>query len=305
MKYSIIKRFSFALFSLALLAIMPSLSYGQWILGFKAGYGSAKITGADVYGGMNNKSGADIGLIISKKLKVDFAFESGIFYTQSGVNHKFIQVKKVSYNDPSTGNRISSDSTFRYDNNISLNYLKIPLMLRKSFSIKGSNLYPYRRKISITDIDIMVGPYVGYLLSSSATFDTKVSVINKDNELTTSTEPEKALTDKYHRSFQIGSIDTALALNGITVPTPSVSSGLNKLDVGIQAALGLSIELSPNTKFMFGCNYSMGLLTIDKTYFNKVSLVIDGNGTPTKSVKKMDLKNSNLGFYLAYVMYLK
>lgn len=301
MKYSLIKRFSYSLLVLILLSIVPSLSFGQWILGAKAGYNFTKITGGGVYGGMNNKSGFEIGAVISKKLKVDFAFESGIFYSMAGVNQKFIQVKKESSNNPTTNDRISKDSTFRISNTLSLNYVKIPLMLRKSFSIKGSNLYPYKRKISITDIDIMIGPYVSYLLSASASYSNKVSVVTKVNDLTTSTEPEKGLTDDYHKSFQIGFIDSTL----VDSRRPSLSKGLNKFDVGITASLGVSFELSTSTKLMVGGNYSMGLLTIDKTYFNDITPGVDSQGNPVTNVTKKDLKNSSMGVYLAWVKYLK
>lgn len=338
MKYSLIKRFSFALLILALLISVPTLSYGQWILGIKAGYVSTKLTGADVYvlnsqpkaNGMNWKPGFEAGMVISKKLKVDFAFESGIFYSQAGVNQKYIHINKVYYQDPSTGVRVSDDSTYRYDNSLSLNYIKIPLMLRKSFSIRGSNLYPYRRKISITDIDIMVGPYVSYLLSASAAFSTKVSVIHTEDDkiIPGLSKSETGLNDPQYLSFNIGrdtinqvittdpSIPGGSSLNPYLPKRADLNKGLSKFDVGIVAAVGLSIELSPDSKLMFGGNYSMGLLTIDKEYFSNLQYTVSlggttdiGTGTPVsiskKVSRKMDLKNTGMGFYLAYVKYLK
>jgi hypothetical protein len=307
MKYTLYRRFSFTFLILALLTAVPTLSFGQWILGLKAGYEFNKISGSGVYGGINNKPGIDAGLVISRKLKVDFAFESGLFFNQAGMNQKFIETNKIIENNPDpTIGRTTTDSTFSYSNSLSLNYLKIPLTFRKSFSIRGSNIYPYRRKISITDIDIMFGPYVSYLMSASASYSTKLYVVKKDNNgAVTATEPETALSDPYHLTFKIGGTDTALIPLGLAQPRSSIDKGLSKIDVGITASLGLSIELSPDSKLMFGGNYSMGLLSIDKTYFNTVKLAFDGSGNPIPTTAKLDLKNSGMGFYLSWVKYLR
>jgi hypothetical protein len=330
MKYSLIKRFSFALFIVAILTSVPTLSFGQWILGAKAGYVNSKLTGGDVYGGMNYKGGIEAGVVISKKLKVDFGFESGIFYSMAGVNQKYIEQNIVSYQDPVTQQIVKKDSTFRHTSSLSLSYIKVPLMLRKSISIKGKNLYPYHRKISITDIDIMIGPYVSYLLSASATLDTKVAVTETRDGVPQpdGTKPEGPIKpeDTYHKTFGIG--------QGIKVNLPAdssvpggtyiyqylpkradLSNGLSKIDVGVVAAVGLSIELSSSSKLTIGGNYSMGLLSIDKEYFSNLVYTVTpggstdiGTGTPvsiSSKATKMDIKNTSIGAYIGFVKYLR
>jgi hypothetical protein len=324
----LIKRFLLTFFTLAILVTVPSISFGQWILGVRGGFVNSKLQNTpDVYGGNNYKGGAEVGIVISKKLKVDFAFESGIFFSQAGFHQLFNQENKETYYHPVTNARITVDSFFRYDNTLSLNYLKIPLMLRKSISIKGSNLYPYRRKISITDIDIMFGPYVAYMMSSSASFDTKVSVKTIEDGTVTSTVPETGMNDPYHQSFKIGQGVTITSTDPTTIPVgpnlypflparASLSEGLNKFDAGIMAAVGLSFELSSSVKLMLGGNYSMGLLTFDKEYFSDLEYVVSPGGTIdigggtmvsiSKNVsKKMELKNTSLGAYVAVVKYFK
>jgi len=199
-------------------------------------------------------------------------------------------------------------------------------MLRKSFSIKGKNVYPYRRKISLTDIDVMVGPYVAYMISASENLDTKVSVQNTDNGVVTATEAEKGLTDAYHKSMSIGKGVTIRSTDTLTIPVgpylypflpqrASINKGLNKFDVGIAAALGLSFELSPDVKLNIGGNYSMGLVTIDKEYYSNLTYTVTpggsvnrGGGTMasiSKKATKVDLKNSGFGFYIGVVKYMK
>ena len=283
----------FALFTVAILTSVPTLSFGQWILGVKAGFVNTKLTGADVYGGMNYKGGFEGGVVISKKLKVDFGFESGIFYSMAGVNQKYIEQNIVSYQDPVTQQIVKKDSTFRHINSLSLSYVKVPLMLRKSISIKGKNLYPYHRKISITDIDIMIGPYVSYLLSASEALDTKVAVTETRDGVPQpdGTKPEGPIKpeDTYHKTFGIGQ--------------------------GIKVNLPADRTLSSSSKLTIGGNYSMGLLSIDKEYFSNLEYTITpggstdiGTGTPvsiTSKATKMDIKNSSIGAYIGFVKYLR
>lgn len=329
MKYSLFRKFSFAIITVALVTAAPSMSYGQWILGLKAGLNYCKIDGKDIYGGMNYKPCVEAGFVISKKLKVDFALESGLFFSQTGVNQKFISITRTSYD--SVGHRMSDDSTFRVSNSLSLNYVKLPLMLRKSFSIKGKNIYPFRRKISLTDIDIMVGPYVAYMISATETFDTKVSVQKtKDGVPNGTPNAERGLNDQYHLSFNIGRdtlnqiISTDLGMIAVSTDLypylpkrATIQKGLNRLDVGLTAALGLSFELSPDMKLNIGGNYSMGFLSIDKEYYSDLTYTVSPGGninykgtgqliSISKKVKrKMDLKNTGFGFYVGVVKYLK
>jgi hypothetical protein len=271
---------------------------------------------------MNYKPSIEAGIYVGKKFKVDFGFSSGVFFTTAGVNQKFVQINRYSWFD-GDGKLNTSDSSFRYDNSLSLTYIKVPLMLRWSYSFKGG-IYPYMRKIGITDIDLMVGPYVSYLLSASKNLSTKVSVINTLDNVITSTEPEEGINDPYHNSFKIGggtyidrtdsNVLPGPAYLAQYVPSrPDVSDGLNKLDVGISISLGISFELTPNDKLMIGGNYSMGLLSIDKEYFADVTHTFSpggsiniGTGTASlnSTYEKKDLKNDRLGFYLAVVKYL-
>jgi hypothetical protein len=198
-------------------------------------------------------------------------------------------------------------------------------MLRKSISIKGKNVYPYRRKISLTDIDIMAGPYVAYMISASENLDTKVSVQNTDNGVVTATEAERGLTDYYHKTMGIGKQVKITSKDSLAIPVSpaiypylpdraGISTGLNKFDVGVTASIGMSFELSPDVKLNIGGNYSMGLLTIDKEYYSNLEYIIvpDISGSPdinlakiTKEVTKVDLKNTGFGFYIGVVKYMK
>jgi hypothetical protein len=307
MKLSLSKKTVLASFTVILVFSACFSSYSQLTYGFKAGYGMNKLSGGDLYGGINWKSGVTGGLIIGYKFKTDFNFQSEILFDQSGMNQKFIQINRTVHDEGL--DRISEDSTFTYDNSLNLTYVKVPLLLKKSFSFKGGT-YPFLRSTSTIDLDVFAGPYVSYLISASSKFSTKVAVKTYKNGTNTKTETETAINDKYHNSFHIGqSGDTSsLIPPEFLQPRPALSDGIAKLDVGISVGLGLSFELNARSKLTIDARYSMGLLSIDNGYFsNKIYTLYtlpDGSTGYKATVNKLDLKNSSINAFLGYIIYL-
>jgi hypothetical protein len=315
------------LFSLLIFFAFSNInqSYGQFIYGIKAGYGINTLKGSDLYGGINYRKSFTGGLVLGYKFRTDFCFQGELLYNPAGMNQKFIQINRTQFFDQATGHLISNDSTFKFNNNLKLNYITVPLLFKKSFSFKAG-IGPFQRNSSVIDFDIFVGPYVSYLLGAQADFDTKVSIVVTDNGVVNSTEAEKPMNDAEHNSFKTGQKNTYSRV-GDTLNLPSTAylmafakraglkDGLSKLDVGLTAGLGLSIELSANSKLTFDARFSKGFLSIDKEYFSDINFEFaPGGSIPTglppgakvsKKITKKNITNQAINIFVGYVIYLK
>lgn len=293
-------------------------SNAQMFIGAQAGYLSTKIYGNDTYGGMNWNSNISGGLNFGFKVATDFNIQIDVLYSVKGTKQKFIMKDMINAYEHDT-TQIYKEVTKQYDNILKLSYVEVPILFKKSFSFKGG-IFPYERQVSKVDLDIFAGPYVGYLFSSSTNLNAS-RVVNKTVGGETSTVSSGDTTS----SFLIGNETITMATGedvpaGLidtisSVPTIRSIANLNKIDVGIMAGIGLSVELSKRSKFTLDARYSMGFLTIDNTYFNDIEYQFypSGEGGYTansenfglnKITTKMDLKNTGFGFYLGYIHYL-
>jgi hypothetical protein len=306
-------------------------SNSQMIYGFKAGYAMNKLTGGDLNGGVNYHKQVSGGVILGYKFRTDFCFQSEILFNQAGMNQQFIEVNKNQQFDQASGKTLSTDTTFKHINELTLNYVTVPLLLKKSFSFKAG-IIPYQRNTSILDFDIFAGPYVSYLISANGDFNTKIMVQKtSDNVVTETPVKERAIdrsvpAEKAHDGFFIGQNNTIVKADSSLPPAgylamylparAALNKGLSKLDVGVTVGLGFSIETSSHSKLTFDVRYSMGLLTIDKEYFSDIEYKYKSGGSEsiggwpggaklTKTITKANIKNSGFGAFLGYLIYLK
>jgi len=318
-------RIGFILITLILLSGWSNYAIAQkYYIGGKGGLTSFKLSGSGKYGGINSKFGANAGFIFGKKIVTDFNIQFELLYSQKGMRQKFTE--KVITSEQGTGGiPIISDTTTKFSNTLTLSYLELPILMKKSFSFKGG-IIPYRRDIGIVDFDIFFGPYFGYLLSPSVSYSSLMSAVRTENDTVRSTASEVEQTS-YH-SFKMGQqmnilidttkvigLSTAVAATYLNNTRKLSTKTLNCFDVGIIMGAGFSIELSSSTKLFIDGRYSMGLLSIDKTYFSNDDYTIKPGGdkdpiygtVPVKvSVKhnKLDLKNTGLGFNIGFIKYI-
>ncbi|MBL6962625.1 MAG: PorT family protein [Bacteroidetes bacterium] len=291
----------------------------QFFYGVTGGYNGYKLTG-DTYGGMNYLNAPSFGAILGYKLKIDFNLQAEILYIDKGVHQLFTHQQTLTTTEFDT--IVTTLDIKKYDNELKLSYLEIPLLIKKSFSLRGG-VFPYDRKTGKLDFDIFIGPYFGYRFGSS----TKMKVlrtrdITKDGITTPGTE-----TNYDSTSFFMGQNVTITRTDSTynedffsnDVPNYPSISGLNAIDAGITAGIGFSIEVSENSKFTVDGRYSMGLLTIDKTYFNDVDFLFSSfpvtNGVPVTIAAnnfyrverrtKIDLRNTGMGVYVGYIYFLR
>ena len=321
MKKGLYKSLVFILF-LLLSAGIGNFSNAQLYMGGKAGLTGFKLKGSDVYGGINTKFGANVGFIMGLKLKTDLNLQAELLYSQKGFHQMFTE--HIITNTQGTGGLpVTYDTTTKYNNTLTLSYLELPLMVKKSFSFRGGIL-PYKRETSTVDFDIFGGIYVGYLMSTAASFSSLQSAKTVEND-TIRASIDNVEQASYH-SFRIGQkmtvkVDSTLGVSPEVASTyiddsRSISKGMFSIDAGILVGAGLSFEVSGNSKITLDARYSMGLLSIDKTYFNdnlyKITPGVAGDPTigsiPYKKTvvhTKKSLKNSGFVFNVGYIFYLK
>lgn len=302
---------------------VASTANAQFYFGVKGGYTGYKLTGQDVYGGMNNVFGPSGGAIVGFKIVTDFAIQTEILYQTKGVHQLFTRQQTI-YGFQNDTTPVTILDQKKYDNTLKMTYAEIPVLFKKSFSFKGG-IFPYDRFISHTDIDFFIGPYFAYRLGAT----TKLSTMWKQ-DVTKYGKTElgnevKFDTNRFFmgQKYSVASTDTVTyptALFAGLKPNPQLnaSSGLNSIDAGIIAGLGISIEVSETSKLTFDARFSKGFLSIDKTYFNNIKNTFEWDPTGTvgnvqvaskwfvqKSAStKSDLKNSGFGVYVGYIYYI-
>ena len=299
---------------------VSSNSSAQFFYGVKGGYTGFKLTGSDTYGGMNYVYGPSGGLILGLKFKIDFNLQSEILYTSKGV-HQLFTHKQTLHSFQNDTTPVEIHDLKKYNNILNLQYIEIPILFKKSFSFKGG-VGPYERPISKLDFDIFMGPYFGYRFGASTVMSTKwIQDKNIYGTVHPGTETSFDTNSFYiGRNSSVVSFDTSLYPNEMFMPfNPGgesfSSAGLNAIDAGVIAGLGFSLEVTERSKISFDLRYSMGFLSIDKTYFNNVvhTFVDDVNGyleiassrfSHTTKRTKVDLKNTGFGIYLGYIHYL-
>ncbi len=307
-----------AIVILLMAGVQPS--HAQFFYGATAGYLNSTGYGNDVFGGMNYMGGISAGLTMGFKIVTDFNVQWDLVYSTKGFNQKFIIKDLINAYENDTI-QILRTVTKQHTNQLKLTYVEMPLYLKKSFSFKGG-VFPYDRTISKWDFDILVGPYVGYLLGSTASLKatrqvTKESAYGVTTGEVTDTASTFMIGQKVS-AVLMSSSDTAsqatlLAL--LPKDSPSLSGGLNSIDVGFTVGAGFSLEVNETSKIFINARYSMGLMTIDKTYFNNVTYqfipdnagpyLINGNNYSTvESRTKIDLKNKGFGIYFGFIHYL-
>lgn len=323
MKKSFIKITFFTAF-LTFSSMLFNISHAQqWFLGGKAGLTSFKINGSDTYGGINYKYGANIGLVFGYKIITDLNIQAELLYTQAGFKQKFTEEIITNNQDPATGAPIVNDTSTKYNNSLTLSYIQIPILIKKSFSFKGG-VQPYRKEYSIVDFDIYAGPYFGYLISPSASFSSLVSATKTVNDTLRGTMGATDISAAH--SFRMGQqlnvkiTNDSLHLTAAEVLATlsndrSLPKGLNSIDVGMVFGGGFSFELSSNVKLFIDARYTMGLFTIDKTYFSNTTYSISPGGASdpaiggvhykeSVSTQKLDLKSTGLTFNIGFIKYL-
>jgi len=306
----------FILFAGLLLSLQVN---AQFFYGVKAGYTGYKLMGKDVYGGMNYVYGPSGGFIFGVKFKTDFNLQSEILYTTKGV-HQLFTHKQIIHSFENDTTPVDITDYKKYDNVLKTQYVEIPILIKKSISFRGG-IAPYDRKIGKLDFDMFLGPYFGYRFGSSVNMSTRwIQDKTIYGEVTPGTE-----TVFDTNSFYMGRNVTVLSADTTTYPTAMFlpfspgaekfsSAGLNAIDLGLIAGIGFSYEVSQTSKLTFDARYSIGMLSIDKTYFNNVThtFVADNSGTLeiasqffsiTTARTKVDVKNSGFGLYLGFIHY--
>ncbi len=319
MKSKFIKSFS-ALLVVSSIFLFSQPAKAQFYYGGTAGYLNSTAFGTDAFGGMNYMPGMSVGMNMGFKIVTDLNFQWEVLYSTKGFNQKFIIKDLVNaYENDTT--EILRTITKQHTNQLKLSYVEVPIYLKKSFSFKGG-IFPYDRKVSKTDFDLFIGAYVGYLMSANSTLKATRQVTKTSKTTTTTGE-----TTDTASSFMIGQAKTVEMLTAddsasqstllalLPSSTPSLSGGLNSIDVGIVLGAGFSVELSPTTKFYINARYSMGVLSIDKTYFNNTAnffipnnageYTINGsNYSLTSTSTKIDLRNKGVGVYIGFIHYI-
>jgi hypothetical protein len=291
-------------------------SQAQFFYGFTAGYNGYKLMG-DTYGGINYMQAPSGGAIIGYKFLTDLNLQAELLYIDKGVHQTFTHQRTIYSFKNDTTQVITLDNK-KYDNTLKLSYIEVPVFIKKSFSFKGG-VFPYDRKIGKLDFDIFVGPYFAYRFGSSAKMTT---LWQQDVTMsgTTTQNPEKNYdTTSFFmgQNVTISRTDTsypeALFVTNVPTNNPSIS-GLSAIDAGITAGIGFSLEVSEKSKITLDARYSMGFLTIDKTYFNDVDYQYSPGGDITiagnqfsriETRSKIDLRNTGMGVYLGYIFFIR
>ncbi|HPD64799.1 MAG TPA: outer membrane beta-barrel protein [Bacteroidia bacterium] len=314
-------RKSLVIFLMLLLsAVIAQHASAQLVYGVKAGYTGYKLTGSDVYGGMNYVYNPSFGANLGIKFTTDFQLQFEFLYLTKGVHQLFTHKQTIHAFEQDTV-QITIADVKKYDNTLKMNYLEVPVYLRKSFSLKGG-VWPYDRKIGRVDFDLFLGGYFGYRFGGTVSQTTLWKQDITKRGITTPGTEVKYDTNSFFigQNITITSVDSTYPKEMFIpyVPTnkPSASKDLAPFDAGIIVGAGFSLEVSEHAKLTLDMRYTMGLLTIDKTYFNDIEYLFtpDGSGliqiagnnfSMTTRRTKMDVKNSGIGLFLGYTYYLE
>lgn len=317
------KKFNGKLTIAVLVLILGTLSANaQFFYGAKAGYLSSKLIGNDTYGGINWAGTPSLGLNFGVNLATDFNLHFDLVYATKGTNQKFIIKDYITgfLNDTTP---TTKTVTKQHNNKLRLSYVQVPIYFKKSFSLKGG-VFPYDRLISKTDIDFFVGTYVGYMIGSSANLSaTRQETSDINGEITVGPTTDTA------SSFMMGQKASAMVVDDPTIAESTILaqmvgearpdiSELMKIDVGLNAGVGISVEISSDSKFYIETRASIGMLSIDKAYFNNYTYlltetsntegnIVDINGVNysyTKASSTVDLRNVNIGVYMGFIHYV-
>lgn len=272
---------------ISFLFINPQISKAQLYLGATAGLNMSKIIGNDTFGGINNKIGISGGGIAGLKFSNNLSVQTEVLYSQKGINQLFTVVDNYRFQqvgDEFTTTRVESKE---FHNKLTLSYLEIPIFAKASISLRGG-IHPYKRRIGRFDIDIFAGPYFGLLLGVNADMSTKLTtkfVANVPGGDSLMGSPTEEFIDSV--TFGMGR-NCIIGCDSVYAPT---KSELLPMDIGILFGGGISLEMSTVSKFTLSVRYSMGLMTIDGTYFNNDTGAIE-------------IKNKNFGLHVGYIYFI-
>ncbi len=284
---------------------LPNHSHAQFYFGGKIGPSLTNVNGD--FAGNNYKFGYSSGGIIGVSFGEfdQFNIQTDLLISLKGVNQKFEEKSSLRRGD------ILTETTLKYDNNLHLSYFEAPLTFKYSLSL-GGGVFPYNKEKGPVNIDIMAGPYIGYLLDAAASFNTErtTRVVFYDdegeveNEDVTNSELEagkfRLKNRAKHGLKPYGSLDTFEQVN---IPS-SLDGSLNTLDIGLSFGAGISFELSKSSTLGLEGRYTTGFMSIDDTFFNdyKVNSEISEDGEANYDIQsnQADLTNTAFVFYLTW-----
>lgn len=133
--------------------------------------------------------------------------------------------------------------TTQFVDNIDLNYLEIPLLMKAQIKLTQPNkLYPYENTGSPLFLDVFAGPYIAYALSANSFYSSTIRLKSADTTV---------LPDINQKVTQERSM-----------------TNVGKFDFGIVAGLSLKLMVSRKTCIFIDGRWQTGLANINKGYFD-------------------------------------
>jgi len=291
-------------FVLAGSLLIVNTANAQFYFGGKAGPTYTTVNGD--FPGNNYKlgfsSGATVGVAFGDYDQ--FNIQADLLLTTKGLNQTFTEVSSLRQ-----GN-ILTETTLEYDNDLNLTYFEAPLTFKYSLSL-GGGAFPYHGENGPVNIDLMAGPYFGMLMNATASFntrqETRVAFYNDEGEVedenTSSSEIEggkfRLENRGRHGLSPYGSLDT---FSDVDIPS-TLDGNLNQMDIGISTGIGISFELDENHTLGLEGRYTVGLVTIDDTFFNNYEVEPEVNNqevTYNVNANQADLTNSAFVGYVTW-----
>lgn len=284
-------------------------AHAQIYFGGKAGPTFTNINGD--FPGNNPKLGFSTGATLGVSFGEydQFNIQADLLASLRGTNQKFQEISTVEQNN------VSTETKLNYDNNLSLTYFEAPITVKYSLSL-GGGVFPYRGETGPVNIDFMVGPYIGYLLNSGASFNTSRETTVKffndngevENEQNSSSEIEGGKFRLKNRAeYGLSPYRGLDSFEDADIPS-TLDGNLNSLDVGLTGGVGISFEITEHSTLGIEGRYTMGFLNIDDTFFNdyEVNSTVNADNTVDYDVtaNQAELTNSGWVTYVSWTYQL-
>lgn len=298
----------------------------KWYMGALVGPSFTNVMGD--FPGNNYKTGVSGGASLGRSFgdNNNFKIQADFMFSLKGLNQTYEEVSTIKQEV------VTSKTVTEFDNNLNIGYFEVPLTARYSISL-GGGTFPYESRQGSTNLTFFAGPYVAYLVGVGAEFNTTqtstVQFKDADGEVTNEQENVVDVEGGKFRVEGRNNFGTSPGLGAaeqlrqqleafpgnlpfevdelISGDQPeSYSDGMNPLDLGVTAGIGLSFDIGDNNRLGIEGRFSQGMMTIDEDppgAFSKSEVSFEnagGTGLPLPDVQYEQASLQNIQ-YAGYV----
>lgn len=258
-------------------------SDSKWYMGAMVGPSATNVLGD--FPGNNYKIGMSGGVSLGRSFgdNDNFKVQADFLFSLKGTNQTYEEVSSINQDV------VTSETKTKFDNNLNIGYLEVPLTARYSIPL-GGGTFPYESRQGSTNLTFFAGPYFSYLLGAGAEFNTtQTSVVQFKDAQGEVTQEEETTREVDGGKFRVEGRDNFGTSPGLGAAEEirqqlepfagnlpfdvdelisnnqpqSYSDGMNSIDLGVTAGIGLSFDIGDNNRLGIEGRFSQGMVSID------------------------------------------